>query len=300
LETFAKLDSKLYLNPKWIMFSSTHPLAAVVWVGSITYCVDNLTDGFIPDMIASRVLGADSSIAQDLEEADMWERVSDGWQVHDFLTAQQSRAQVEASKKAKAAAGRLGGKKSGESRRSATEAGASHPIEAPASRLVEANLNQNEPDTDTDLDLDTTTTPTPPKTAAADDSRFQEFLEAYPKKGNSEASRREWDRITSEDLAQPGIIVDAAREAARQVRSKQIERRHLPQPANFLRDRQWENFTPLAASAPVSDGWIQDHVTLKLPPGADWSAATRRFRSLVKTGMTKGDAAQLTIKEQSK
>lgn len=289
METFAKFDSKLYLNPKWIMFSTAHPLAAVTWVSSITYSVDNLTDGFIPDMIATRVLGATEDVCTELGEAGMWVRVDGGWQIHGFLDAQQSRKEVEDRKKAKSAAGRAGGRKSSEARRSKNE--------APASRVVEAEPNQSEPDTDTDTD--TTTTPTPPKGLVADDSKFNEFLEAYPKKANTKASRTEWNKLQAARIVGASTLVGAAKAYAKTVRAKGTDLQWVPQPATWLRDHQWENSLPKSTAPEVGDVWIQDHVTLKLPPGADAWTANKRFRHLIKTGISKEQAAAQTIKEQN-
>ncbi|MCI1984095.1 MAG: hypothetical protein LKJ47_04915 [Bifidobacteriaceae bacterium] len=299
METFAKLDSKLYLNPKWIMFSTAHPLAAVVWVGSITYCVDNLTDGFIPDMIATRVLGADSSVAQDLEEADMWERVNNGWQVHDFLSAQRSRKEVESLKKARSEAGKAGGRKSGEARRSKAEAGASH--------VVEATSNQTEPDTDTDTD--TTTPPTPSKGVVAADSKsqanrftdeaFDDLWDAYPKHSGSRLIAQQAFTSLSGTITAP-ILLESAKTYAIAVSKGEVQQRYVPNLSNWLSKGQWRDWKPKAKTAqPVSDGWIQDHVTLKLPPGADAWAANKRFRQLVKTGLGKEQAAEQTIKESA-
>lgn len=88
----------------------------------------------------------------------LWERVSGGYQVHDFADYQPSREEVIALRATRAEAGRKGGLRSGSTRRSKGEANASASAQAPAAPPLEANANPGHNPSETDTD---TTTPNP-------------------------------------------------------------------------------------------------------------------------------------------
>ena len=118
-----------------------------VWTVCGTWSAKHLTDGAIPaDTVTEE--GATHVDAMALVAARLWH--TDGhdcprcpdpargdYQFHDWAQYQKLRADVLAERAQKAAAGKLGGAKSGAARRSRTEAGASPKNEAGASRLVE-------------------------------------------------------------------------------------------------------------------------------------------------------------------
>jgi hypothetical protein len=102
---------------------------------AIFWCARNMTDG----RIARYELRDVSGIARPerhltaLVMRGLWVETDDGWLIHDYLGYQPSRAKVLADRAKKAAAGRVGGVRSGESRRSKREAKPKHD----ASHLVE-------------------------------------------------------------------------------------------------------------------------------------------------------------------
>lgn len=91
---------------------------------AIFWCARNLTDGYV----ASYELRDVSGISRPerhlpaLVMRGLWVEVDGGWQIHDYLTYQPSRAKVEQTREARRLAGQAGGIKSGESRRSKHEA----------------------------------------------------------------------------------------------------------------------------------------------------------------------------------
>jgi hypothetical protein len=134
---WVRLDDHFDEHPK---IASVGPLGLALWVTALAYCNRNLTDGFIPASVASRLL------AYEFEEADgrsacvliggeynadpqgqlgflpdryylpellvgagLWEHAKGGYQVHDYADFQPTRVQVEAERATKAAAGRAGG-----------------------------------------------------------------------------------------------------------------------------------------------------------------------------------------------
>lgn len=92
-------------------------------VYAVFWCVRNLTDGFIPeedlDIVCARVRTPTKLVAE-LVRRKLWEKADGGWLIHDFLTYQFSKDRVLADREKKAEAGRKGGLKSGESRRTSS------------------------------------------------------------------------------------------------------------------------------------------------------------------------------------
>ena len=102
-------------------------------VCAVSYCNRNLTDGFVSDR-AVRGFGKSGKapkIAVQMVKLGKWERIDGGYQIVGFLDWNPSKTEVLARRAAKAAAGQLGGQRSGESR-SKHQA----PAEASASTLL--------------------------------------------------------------------------------------------------------------------------------------------------------------------
>lgn len=124
-----KVDDKLHDHRK---ARQARKSAMGVWVLAGSWSADNLTDGFIPDDVATRWGTRHDFTA--LVSAGLWIEATSGsergWQFVNWGEFQPVKADIERERAQKAEAGRKGGKASGRSRR---EAGA----EAGASRLVE-------------------------------------------------------------------------------------------------------------------------------------------------------------------
>lgn len=128
-----KVDDKLHDHRKARIAKRS---AMGVWVLAGSWCADNLMDGFVPAEVLPR-WGTKADAAA-LVKAGLWhpeERDGEpGWVFHNWSEFQPTKASVEERRRQKAEAGRIGGKKSGVSRR---EAGA----KAGASPLVEPESN---------------------------------------------------------------------------------------------------------------------------------------------------------------
>jgi hypothetical protein len=112
------------------------PGAGWLWLRAGSWSAQQLTDGFIPTT-ADRLLGDDGTLAGELVEAGLWEVLPDGWAFHGWDEFQPSRDEVMELRRKRSEAGRRGGRRSGEARRSKREANG----EASASRLLEAKSN---------------------------------------------------------------------------------------------------------------------------------------------------------------
>lgn len=105
-----EIETAVARHPK---FQQAGPHAAWLWLCGLCYCQDGLTDGFIHQS-ALRFLGVlePEALAQRLEEAGLWERTDDGWQVHDYLAHNRSAAEVEQMKHRNRVSGARGGQES--------------------------------------------------------------------------------------------------------------------------------------------------------------------------------------------
>lgn len=88
-----RLDDHFDENPKIL---AAGPASAWIWLRCLAYCNRNLTDGFVPEIIAhERCASADPiDAAARLESAGLWKRVDGGYQIHDYLDYQGSKAQI--------------------------------------------------------------------------------------------------------------------------------------------------------------------------------------------------------------
>ena len=131
---WVRLDEEFPDHPKVV---TAGPLAGWLHVCALAYCNRHLTDGFVPRAQVARLVNFDGMLvdyagddgdarlaheptayemAEVLVDVGMWEERRGGYLIHDFLHFQPSRADVEALKKVKKDAGRIGGIRSGESR----------------------------------------------------------------------------------------------------------------------------------------------------------------------------------------
>ena len=112
METWAKFSSKLWLNQKFRTFAKEHADAAIVWVIAITYCADQLTDGFVNEFVAHTMLGATEDDMGYLVGAGFLEPVDGGWMIHDYMASQnRTRSDVESLSSKRSEAGRRGADK---------------------------------------------------------------------------------------------------------------------------------------------------------------------------------------------
>jgi hypothetical protein len=90
---WVKLDDRFPSHRKVALLSDR---AFRLHVSAICWCAENLTDGRISDRelaLVAHIRGIKAT-AKQLEEAGVWDRVDDGWVIHDYLDYNPSREQV--------------------------------------------------------------------------------------------------------------------------------------------------------------------------------------------------------------
>ena len=121
---WVKLDDAMPHHPKVM---GAGPLAFALDVAGICYSNKHALDGFIATYALPAVLPSlpdAAAQAARLVEVGRWYEVEGGWQIHDIGEYQPSAASTKEISRKRAEAGRRGGKRSGESRRSSAEANA--------------------------------------------------------------------------------------------------------------------------------------------------------------------------------
>ena len=293
MTTFAKLSAKLYLNVKVRSFAAEHAQAAFLWVLAITYAVDRKSDGYVEDFAMRTFLGGTDDDITALQEAGFIDPVDGGWLIHDFLKSQISSGEQEDLRAKRAAAGRKGGRKSGESR--ATQANTKqNEAETPTNEdevkqerskieaSAQANTKQNEAETDIETDIPPYSPPTgtgsddsPNHEAPADDG-FDAAWDAYPKHtGSKTKTRRVWQRTLADtDAERLRASVDAY---AAHTAANRDDARWTPTMANWLERGQWRDWQPKPKDVPLpSDYWFANNFDARLlDAGIDYLTVMR-------------------------
>ncbi len=94
---WVKLDDRFPSHRKIDLLSDR---AFRLYVSALCWCSENLTEGFIPDENVTRIARVRSTkaTAKELEGRGLWERVDGGWQIHDYLDYNPTRAAVQAER----------------------------------------------------------------------------------------------------------------------------------------------------------------------------------------------------------
>ena len=100
---YVLLDDGLDGHPKTERAWQDEPVSIGLHARAMSYCGRYLTDGFVQGaFVAARLPNARlrSRAVSALENAGLWERdeARDGWQIHDYLDYNRSRAQVLAKR----------------------------------------------------------------------------------------------------------------------------------------------------------------------------------------------------------
>ncbi len=108
--SWVKIDDGLSEHPK---ITWAGPLALAAFISGLCYAARQLTDGFIPASVADTI--AHGATRKRLETCapnrrfPLWETVTGGYQIHDYLQYNPSRAEVLALREKKRLAGQTGG-----------------------------------------------------------------------------------------------------------------------------------------------------------------------------------------------
>ena len=96
---YVQLANGFYLNRKVRRLRRTTPSAISAFVVMLSYCGDNLTDGYVDDDTAEFVLDITVQELDALQQVGLIEPVDGGYVIHDYLEHNRSRQQVMAKRK---------------------------------------------------------------------------------------------------------------------------------------------------------------------------------------------------------
>lgn len=96
---YVQLANGFYLNRKVRRLRRTMPSAISAFVVMLSYCGDNLTDGFVDSDTAGFVLDITTQELGALRQVGLIESVDGGYVIHDYLEHNRSRQQVMAKRK---------------------------------------------------------------------------------------------------------------------------------------------------------------------------------------------------------
>jgi len=108
-----KLDDQIFLNRKVAQCDTS---AKMLYIVGLSYCANQLTDGFIPEAtlpLLAGMAGLDWQIAKQsagkLLDVCLWSATQNGWQIPDYLEYNPSREQVLHNQVVRSEAGKRGG-----------------------------------------------------------------------------------------------------------------------------------------------------------------------------------------------
>ena len=109
---WTRIDDKFLMNPK---IQSAGAYGMALYLSGLIYSNTNLTDGYIPDVMLPALCGLayqtpGKKVAGMLVDLNLWERVPGGYKIHDFLTFNKSKQEIELLNKQRAENGAKGGR----------------------------------------------------------------------------------------------------------------------------------------------------------------------------------------------
>jgi hypothetical protein len=228
-----KVDDRVRTHPKTV---KAGPAAAWFWFCGICYCREHLTDGFIGDgMIQSLAPGVTNGrkLAERLVDAGLWHRTEGGFQVHDFLDWNPTRASVLEKRAADRA--RKDGRKSDGSAEESAEIPAGIQTDSSATRDARAHappglgLGSGSGTSGSQLGR------TPELT-----DWFDTFWDAYPRKVGKDAARKAWSKLKpSNELADR--IIFAVDQQKRSPQWLKEGGQYIPHPVTWLNQGRWQD-----------------------------------------------------------
>jgi len=137
-ERYTAVRQSFWRKPKTVALS----LAGIgLWTLGQSYCSDEMTDGFIPEGVASMLSRGDRKALKSLLDSTYWLRVDGGFQVNKYLKHNLSRVELEALSDAKKAAGSRGGQARARAIAAATAGGVASAT-ADAKQVLEQNPSE--------------------------------------------------------------------------------------------------------------------------------------------------------------
>lgn len=140
--SWVRLDDHFPTHPKVVAAGGD---AAWLHVCALCYCAEHLTDGLVPKRLLARLSDRKqpTRLAQRLVDAGMWSDDGDDYRIHDYLTYNRSRVDVEAEREAARLRRQNGGKRSADVR-------ANKPRRSDGVRENDMNPDPTRPDSPTE------------------------------------------------------------------------------------------------------------------------------------------------------
>lgn len=101
---YGLVDDKLHSHIKWI---SATKGARALWTSALSWCMDHLTDGFVPKEVLRRLDGTPGE-ARSLVSVGLWEVAEGGWQFHDWAERNPDADSIRAKRAKESDGGREG------------------------------------------------------------------------------------------------------------------------------------------------------------------------------------------------
>ncbi|GHF76874.1 hypothetical protein ACFFSH_40095 [Streptomyces filamentosus] len=255
--TYIRVHDGLPDHPKIIAAGGE---AGWLYICGLSYCSRQLTDGVIPKGLVPRLTDSSNSeaLASALLRVGLWHGFdhdcprcppapADSYVVHDYVVHQRSHSEVKALSEKRAAAGRKGGRRSGEVRRAASAAEANG--EASASAKPKQPRSKTEADTEAEAEVVKRTTRTPSESSEPlrhDVERVCRHLAAAIEKGGDPRPQitKKWRTDMRRLIDVDGITPDQAIAAIDWAHASDFWNAHILSPAK-LRDK----FTTLRRQA---------------------------------------------------
>lgn len=99
---YAQLDNGLWSNEKMRLIAEHHPREFALWVFSISFCSDKLTDGMLTTYAIRKLLSVKTVQERRMIDLNLWEKRGNDVYVHDYLKMQNSRESIETTRAANA------------------------------------------------------------------------------------------------------------------------------------------------------------------------------------------------------
>lgn len=213
--TFIKLHDGMPEHPKVDGLSDR---AFRALIESWCWCSRQLSDGYVP--IKTWKKRVTPKVTRELTEAGLVEPVEGGFQMHDYLEHQRSKAQVEHIKEVRSEAGSKGGRPKANRKQAET-------------KLVSNEEPKPNPETETETEEKTSSS-----LGREDDDAFEAFWAVYPRKVDKKPARQAWQRLVKAGTDPDTLIETAKRYAASRVGEPEKYTKHAK---TWLNQASWQN-----------------------------------------------------------
>ena len=258
---WVRIDDEMPHHPKVVQVG---PLGFAMQVAGLCYCNRFLTDGFIPTAAVPTFLdfseldehafngrgGVCWMAVAKLVEAQVWEETENGYQIHDYLDYQPSKAAILAERERNSRAGR-------------------------ASATLRSTQRQHNVST-VSTQSQPNPNPTPKETTPLgngvvkksltkeQEPLFNSFWSAYPRKEAKPAAAKAWAKLKPDGELVQTILTALAIWCATQ--RWQQEPQFIPHPATWLNNRRWEDEPPEPSLERSANGTAKGYAKPPVPP----------------------------------